>query len=122
MKCVVLQTADGIQLGFMLCSPDLGQPTGDCVFLAVPGQGELIDTPAVELLWQRREAGESSWRVVSREPLSVVVGTPGLSAELFIQLDGTSIGQWGVLSGSERQVVGRALVPPSADPGNASAE
>jgi hypothetical protein len=119
MKCVVLQNSDGGHLGFMLCSPDLGQPAGDCVFVAVPGQAELFDTPAAKLLLLRREAGESSWQVVGREPLSAVVRTPGLPAELFIDLGGSGHGQWGVVSGSDRQVVGRALLPPSAEPGAA---
>lgn len=115
MKCVVLQNAEGSHLGFMLCCPDLGQPSGDCVFMAVPGQAELFDTPAVDLLFQLREAGESSWRVVGRKPLLVVVQTPGLPAELFIELGGGA-GRWGVVSGSDREVVGRALLPPSAEP------
>jgi len=119
MKCVVLQNADGAHLGFMLCSPDLGQPAGDCVFVAVPGQAELFDTPAAGLLFERREAGESSWQVASREPLSVVVRTPGLPAEMFVELGSGGAGQWGVGSGSGRQVVGRALLPPSAEPGAA---
>ncbi len=42
MNCVVLQNADGAHLGFMLCNPDLGQPSGDCLFLTVPGQVELF--------------------------------------------------------------------------------
>jgi len=130
MKCVVLQNADGAHLGFMLCNPDLGQPSGDCVFMAVPGQVELFDTTAAELLFERRELGESSWRVSGREPLSVVIQTPGLSAELFIELGGTGTGRWGVVSGSDRQVVGHALLPPSAgddgrsgdaEPGDAAA-
>ena len=86
MKSVVLQNSDGSHRGFMLCNPDLGQPCGDCVFIAVPTKAELFDTPAAELLFQRRDAGENAWHVVSREPLSVVVRTPGLPADLFIEL------------------------------------
>jgi hypothetical protein len=103
----------------MLCSPDLGQPSGDCVFIAVPGQAELFDTPAADLLFQRREAGESSWRVVNRKPITVVVRTPGLPDELYIEFD-SGAGQWGVVSGSDRKVIGRALLPPSTEPGAAA--
>src|SRR5262245_45696391 len=110
MRSVVLQTADGAHLGFMLCSADLDQASGDCVFVAVPMQAELLDTPAAGLLLARREAGESSWRVVGLDPLSVVVRTPGLDAELFIEPGGSSPGHWGVFSGSAREIVGRALL------------
>jgi hypothetical protein len=115
MRCVVLQNADGAHLGFLLCSPDLGQPSGDCVFIAVPGQAELFDTPAAAPLFERRVAGESAWQVISREPLCVVVRTPGLPAELFIELGGSGRGQWGLGSGPDRQIVGRALLPPGAE-------
>jgi len=111
MNCVVLQNADGAHLGFMVCTPDLGQPAGECLFMAVAMQAELFNTPAALLLFERRGAGESSWKVVGREPLSVVVSTPGLPAELFIELDG-GFGQWGVGRGSGRRIVGRALLPP----------
>ncbi|MCE9638259.1 MAG: hypothetical protein K8T90_21365 [Planctomycetes bacterium] len=120
MKCVVLQNADGAHLGFMLCSPSLDEPSGDCVFIAVPIQAELFDTPAAAVLFERRDAEESSWRVTSREPLSVAVRTPGLAAGLFVELGGSGTGQWGVVSGSNRQVVGRALLPPSAKRGAAA--
>jgi hypothetical protein len=119
MKCVVLQNADGAHLGFMLCSPDLGRPSGDCVFVAVPTRAELFETPAAELLFRRREAGESAWRAVGREPRTVVVRTPGLPDEMFIELDGSGTGEWGVGSGPDRHVVGRALLPPTAEPGAA---
>ena len=52
--------------------------------------------------------------------MSVVVQTPGLSAELFIELGGTGTGRWGLVSGSDRQVFGHALLPPSAEPGDAA--
>jgi hypothetical protein len=113
MKVVVLQNADGAHLGFMLCSPDLGQSAGGCVFVAIPNHAELFATPAAELLFERRNAGESLWQLVGREPLSVVVRTPGLSAELFIELGKSGAGHWGVAGGSSRQVVGRALLPPA---------
>ena len=120
MRCIVLQDAVGAHLGFMLCNPDLSQPAGDCVFMAMPFQAELFDTSAAELLFRRREAGESTWQIVAREPLSVVVRTPGVPADLFVKLGGSD-GHWGVGSGVDRQVVGRALLPPSADQ-NAAAD
>jgi hypothetical protein len=114
MNCIVLQDAGGAHLGFMLCSPDLGQQSGECVFIAVPAQAESFDTPAAALLFQRREAGEGTWRVVRRKPLSMVVRSPGLAYEMFVELGGAGDGQWGVSSGSDRRVVGRA-VPSTAE-------
>lgn len=111
MNCVVLQTADGAHLGFMLCNPDLGQPSGDCVFVAVPNQPELFDTPAAELLFQRRDVGESSWQATCRKPISLIVRTPGVPTELFIEFDHEGTGQWGLVSETGRQFVGRALCP-----------
>ena len=83
MNCVVLQNADGAHLGFMLYNPDLGQPSGDCLYYCARS-GRVVCTTAAGLLFERRELGESSWRVSSREAMSVVVQTPGLSAELVI--------------------------------------
>jgi hypothetical protein len=100
----------------MLCSPDLDQPSGQCVFMVVPNRPDLFETPAASLLFQRRdpESGkiaECEWHVTSREPLSIVVRTPGLTAELFVELNRSGIGEWGFGSGVARQVVGRAEVP-----------
>jgi len=114
MKCVVLQDSDGSHLGFMLCSPDLGHSSGDCVFMAVPTLPESFDSPAADLLFQRRDAGESAWEVIGREPLSVVVRSPGLATELFVELGGSEGGRWGIGSGPDRQVVGRTLLPKTA--------
>lgn len=120
MNCVVLQNADGAHLGFMLCSPDLRQPSGDAVFMALPAQAELFDSPAAELLFQRKEAGESHWKVVGRSPLSVVVKTPGVAVEVFIEIRASGVGSWGVGSGANRKVIGNALIPPSPDGGASS--
>ena len=111
MKCVVLQNSNGEQLGFMLCSPGLDELAGDCVFMGVPGPSDLLDDPAAEQLIQRCEAVESSWEVTSRDPLSVAVRTPGLSVEMFIEIDSTGEGSWGVVSGLDRQSVGRVVLP-----------
>ncbi|MGD0089663.1 MAG: hypothetical protein ABSE73_07065 [Planctomycetota bacterium] len=114
MNCVVLQNAAGEHLGCMLCSPGLTEQSGDCVFIAVPRDAKLLGTPEAELLLQRREAGESAWAVTRRVPLSIVVRTPGLPVEMFIEFGGLGVGQWGVWRGLERQVVGLAVLPRSA--------
>jgi len=96
----------------MLCNRDLSEPSGNCVFVVVPGQADLFDSPEAELLFQRREAGESTWHVEHRGRLAVQVRTPGVSGEMFIEIDGPGPGQWGVGSGPDRLVVGRAVLPP----------
>lgn len=113
MRLIVLQNAEGAHLGFMLCSPDLTEPSGHCVFMVVPRQAELFHSPEAELLFERREAGESTWDVVRREPLAVQVRSPGISAEMFLDFDCPAPGQWGVDSGTDRRVVGRAVLPSS---------
>ncbi len=112
MKGVALQNAVGAHLGFMLCSVDLGEPSGECVFIAVPVRADLFDTPEAEVLFQRREAGESAWLVSGRDPLLVVVRTPGLPTEMFLEFDGPGPGRWGVGSGSDRRTLGVAVRPP----------
>lgn len=112
MRCIVLQDLNGAHLGFLLFSIDLSESDGDCVFMAMP-LTELYDTAAAELLFQRREAGESTWQVFDREPLSVVVRTSGVPAELFIRLGGSDGGHWSVGNEADQQVVGRALLAPS---------
>ncbi len=116
MRCVVLQDANGGHLGFMLCSSGLDQTSGDCVFMAMPLQSELVDTVAVDLLFQRRVAGESAWLVVNRNPTSIIIRTPGQTAEMFLELDSEMVGHWGIGTGSDRSVVGRALIQKKAEP------
>jgi hypothetical protein len=90
------------------------------MFVAAPAQAELFDNPAARRLFERREAGESSWQVARREPLTVVVRTPGLADELFIEISGSGPGQWGIGGGSDRQEIGRAFLPPTAEPETAA--
>jgi hypothetical protein len=113
MKCIVLQDTDGAHLGFMLCSHDLSEESGDCVFMPFPGQANLFDSPGANLISQRRDAGESNWQVSERDPFSVVVRTPGLEPDMFIEFSGSGPGHWGIGSGADRKSVGRALLPQS---------
>ncbi|WP_435018823.1 hypothetical protein TA3x_000809 [Tundrisphaera sp. TA3] len=108
MKAVILQDADGAHLSFVLFSPGLGADSGDCVFMAVPGQVESFGTPVFEDIYQRRQAGESTWEVTHREPIAALIRTPGIPAELFIELG--EPGQWGTGVGTARQVLGKAAL------------
>ena len=111
MNCVVLQGADGSHLGYMLCHSGPDSDAGTSVFVVVPAQVDRFDTPEAEILFQRREAGESEWHFVRRDPPSIVVRTPGLATVMFIDIDEQGGGQWGVADGEDRQVVGNALLP-----------
>ena len=61
-KVIVLQTEQGEHVGFTLINPDLGQTTGDCVFMIVPKNPELFKTREVDALLSFKENGEHQWR------------------------------------------------------------
>ncbi|WP_435009200.1 hypothetical protein P12x_000450 [Tundrisphaera lichenicola] len=109
MKTVILQNVDGERLAFMLCSVDLAEGAGDCTFVAVPGRAALLDHPEEKMLALRRSAGESSWEVTRREPLTVVITTPGWPDGMFIEIESTGPGRWGVGEGLDRLVLGQAI-------------
>ena len=103
---VVLQNAESAHVGWVLWHPHLGADDGKCVFLPLPIDPQLLGTPCVEALYDRRQAGESSWRVTRTDPLTVAITTPGLPEEMFVEfrLGGTSV--WGLGSGAGRREVG----------------
>ncbi|WP_020474961.1 hypothetical protein [Zavarzinella formosa] len=94
MNCVILQDLSGNPLGFLLCHPDLSQPAGDCVFMTLPGRA--VSGYLDRLLADRKSAGQSAWRADSREPLVLRVTSPGPRAGLFVRLDESGVGVWGV--------------------------
>ncbi len=109
MSCIVLQDSEGAHLGFILCSPDLKAESGDCLFMAFPGQPFSFATPESAALARRREVGESAWQVNRRDPLTVVVHTPGLPDEMFIEFEHSDSGRWGIGGGFDREVLGIAM-------------
>jgi hypothetical protein len=103
---VVLQNAESEHVGWVLWHPHLGADTGNCAFLPLPTNPKLLGTPAVEALYDRQQAGQSAWRVSRTDPLTVVITTPGLLEEMFVEfrLGGTSV--WGLGGGDEQREVG----------------
>src|SRR5215218_1489337 len=103
---VVLQNAESDHVGWVLWHPHLGAEAGNCVFMPLPTGPKLLGTPPVEALYDRQQAGESAWRVARTEPLTVVITTPGLAEEMFVEfrLGGTSV--WGLGNGATRREVG----------------
>ncbi|HAH46363.1 hypothetical protein [Gimesia sp.] len=61
VKMMVLQTVNQEHLGFTLFHPDLSQSTGDCVFMIVPQNPELLESAEVALFQSMKEAGEHQW-------------------------------------------------------------
>lgn len=117
VKCIVLQNGAGDPLGFLLCSPGLDHPAGDCVFVPSP---VLPDGWAARLLAQRWGPGEEGrWLVEAREPLTVRVGAPPQGFGLFVVLGGPA-GGWGFDTGPDRHLVGRAVLAADAEPGGAA--
>ncbi len=104
---VVLQNADSEHVGWVLWHPHLGADAGNCVFMPLPTDPELLGSPLVAALYDRQQDGrESAWRVAGTDPLTVVITTPGLPEEMFVEfrLGGTSV--WGLGSDAGRREVG----------------
>ena len=108
VSTVVLQNAESEHVGWVLWHPHLGADAGQCVFLPLPTDARLLGTQPVEALYDRQQAGESAWRVTSTDPLTVVITTPSLPEEMFVEfrLGGTSV--WGLthLPGTESKPKG----------------
>jgi hypothetical protein len=97
----------------MLTNCELSEQTGKCVFMLVPMQADLFVSPGANLISQRKAVGESTWQVTLQEPRSLIVRTPGLQPEMFVEFSGPGSGLWGLGSGADRSVVGRAVLPQS---------
>ena len=57
----VVRTGDGAMVGFMLASPDFRGAAGDCVFMLMPEDPALVDSPLGKLFAQSRVDGEHQW-------------------------------------------------------------
>jgi hypothetical protein len=103
---VVLQNAESEHVGWLLWHPNLGADTGNCVFLPLPTDPRLLGSPPVEALYDRQQAGESAWQVVRTDPLTVVIRTPGLPEEMFVEFRSGGTSVWGLGRGAKRREVG----------------
>jgi hypothetical protein len=92
-ECVVLQTPDGGHLGFVLLAVADGATRGECVFMVLPADTAIRDTPLVRSLFARKELGESRVEVTVGPPLIVHVTSAGLP-DLVIELGADGIGGW----------------------------
>jgi hypothetical protein len=57
----VVRTVDGAMVGFILASPDFRGAAGDCIFMLMPEDPALVDSPLGRLLAQSKVDGEHQW-------------------------------------------------------------
>jgi hypothetical protein len=109
MKSIVLQTAKGDHLGFVLCAIPEGQLVGDCVFSIVPRRSELFDDPDVQELFARKDLGESHIQL-SPDSRRVTIRSPNMD-DMYVNLDDSGVGHWGYARSDGDVQMGLALTP-----------
>jgi hypothetical protein len=92
-KCIVLRTSDGDDLGFMLTAVADGASTGECVFMVLPRNPALFDSPVALALFARKDVGESKVELVQGASLTIRVTSPGLP-DLHVELNDAGAGSW----------------------------
>lgn len=110
MKSVVLQTASGEHLGFMLCAIAEGEVAGTCVFIALPKRPELFESEPFQRIVRWRDAGESQVVIEQPSPLRLRVQSPNVEGELLIEGERDSL-TWTDTASSRTAVQGRARPP-----------
>jgi hypothetical protein len=102
----VLQDDEGRHLGFLLLAIKGASLEGDCVFMIMPKEPEMFDTPIAQPLFARKEAGE--FRVTLNHDAGWSASIRGQELPDFdIQLDASGAGSWREADGYS----GRALLP-----------
>ena len=118
MGAIVLQTREGAPLGFMLLagtqeSLAVGAWTVDCVFQALPAMPALSANKAFSYLAEHRNLGEHQLSGESDGAGTRLRAVKG-NKVLYVHLDGTGVGEWGVEWDGTPLALGRALVLPPA--------
>lgn len=106
MKTVILKSPDGAHWGFLLCAVPPADLEGDCVFVIVPDQAEMLEDAEVRHLLQRKEVGESEIEL-SADRRSAIIRTHGLE-EMFVDLGPEGTGHWGYVREAEKAAIGLA--------------
>ena len=60
-KGFALQTPSGAHVGFVLGAPNFKEEIGDCVFMFLPEEADLVDSPLGILISGLKVAGEHQW-------------------------------------------------------------
>lgn len=108
MKTVILQSQTGVHLGFLLCAIPPADLEGDCIFIIVPDQAEMLEDPEVQALLERKKRRESQIEL-GPDRRSAIICTEGLE-DMFVELDASGEGSWGYLREEGRSQVGKAAV------------
>jgi hypothetical protein len=104
VKVIALRTENQEHIGFTLFQPDLGAGEGDCVFVIVPKNPDLLNSDRVSILRRMKEEGEHQWVRAGNE---VVVSRGGVRTLKFSE-DGTAthipsgreVARWAPASGT----------------------
>uniref|UniRef100_UPI004048656A hypothetical protein n=1 Tax=Shewanella baltica TaxID=62322 RepID=UPI004048656A len=60
-KGFALQTPSGTHVGFVLGAPSFKEQIGDCVFMLLPEEADLVDSPLGILISELKVTGEHQW-------------------------------------------------------------
>jgi hypothetical protein len=60
-KGFALQTPNGAHVGFVLGAPSFKEDIGDCVFMLLPEEADLVDSPLGILISELKVTGEHQW-------------------------------------------------------------
>lgn len=60
-KGFALQTMNGAHVGFVLGAPSFKEDIGDCVFMLLPEEADLVDSPLGILISELKVTGEHQW-------------------------------------------------------------
>jgi len=92
-KCIVFRTTDGDDLGFMLTAVAEGASGGECVFMVLPRNPALFDSPVARALFARKDVGESKVELTRGKSLTIRVMSLNLP-DLIVELDDSGTGSW----------------------------
>ena len=60
-KGFAIQTPSGEHVGFVLAAPTFNAQSGDCVFMLMPKDPGLVESPLGIVISERKVAGEHHW-------------------------------------------------------------
>jgi hypothetical protein len=70
----VIETTDGVLVGFALASPSFKASAGNCIFMLLPALASVCDTRLGVVLSELKVAGQHSWH---RESEAIVIRYEG---------------------------------------------
>jgi hypothetical protein len=89
---IVLQTAKREHLGFLLLAAN-GGDQADCIFMVLPQNPALLESPTAQALFARKSLGESKASIINSFPLHLVISSPGLP-QLVVEFAESGDGTW----------------------------